>query len=178
MTSRRPGCAHHELACIECSAQLDPTEAAHQALSRLYDEARRAVTREARQGGDVADALRVLHRVGRRQHVPGAADVAGPPAPSTPQGHHRFVPDDVDEPDPQPRRLDAGAGDLDRWAVELWLRSLTNLSTNTVAAYRSDLGRFVAWAWDQDIPGPEAVDHLTVRRFVAEMRDRRTPKTR
>lgn len=52
---------------------------------------------------------------------------------------------------------------LDHLAVE------RGLSTNTLAAYRRDLRRYVAFCGKRDIVTPEAVDESTIRSFVASI---------
>jgi len=44
-----------------------------------------------------------------------------------------------------------------------------NASAHTVAAYRSDLEQFAAFAAGQGVPAPEAVDHLMIRRYLAQL---------
>jgi len=59
------------------------------------------------------------------------------------------------------------------WEQGPFVRSLSSLSPNTVAAYRRDVAAFVEWAQRLDLPGPAAVDHLTLRRYLAYLATRR-----
>jgi len=57
-------------------------------------------------------------------------------------------------------------------AIEQFCRYLEterNASAHTVAAYRSDLGQFATFLAGQGDGGPEAVDHLTLRRYLAQL---------
>lgn len=58
------------------------------------------------------------------------------------------------------------------WDVEGFVASLTGSSPHTRKAYASDLRQFVAWAERGGAPGPEAVDHLTLRRYLAYLTTR------
>jgi site-specific recombinase XerD len=58
------------------------------------------------------------------------------------------------------------------WHVEDFCASLTAAAPATVAAYRSDLDGFVAWAERLDLDGPDGVDRLTLRRWVASLATR------
>jgi integrase/recombinase XerC len=59
------------------------------------------------------------------------------------------------------------------WQIERFTASLTAASPNTVAAYRRDLVAFVEWAERAELSGPEAVDRLTLRRYLAYLTTRR-----
>jgi site-specific recombinase XerD len=59
------------------------------------------------------------------------------------------------------------------WGLEAFLSSLSSLSPNTVAAYGSDVAEFLAWAERAHLPGPEAVDRLVLRRYLAYLTTRR-----
>ncbi len=59
------------------------------------------------------------------------------------------------------------------WDQRGFLRSLSSLSANTVAAYGSDLAEFVTWAERSRLDGPGAVDHLILRRYLAYLATRR-----
>jgi len=59
------------------------------------------------------------------------------------------------------------------WDQKGFLRSLSSLSANTVAAYGSDLAEFVTWAERSRLDGPGAVDHLILRRYLAYLATRR-----
>ena len=64
------------------------------------------------------------------------------------------------------------------WRVDEFAASLTAASPATVAAYRSDVGEFTEWAGRAAVPGPDAVDRLLLRRYLAYLttrgRSRRT----
>jgi site-specific recombinase XerD len=55
------------------------------------------------------------------------------------------------------------------WHVDDFLGSLTGLAESTVRAYRVDLAEFVAWASRRGLDGPEGVDRLCLRRYLAFM---------
>ena len=59
------------------------------------------------------------------------------------------------------------------WEEDAFRRSLSSLSANTVAAYRSDVAEFVTWARRADLEGPAEVDHLVLRRYLAYLATRR-----
>jgi len=52
-------------------------------------------------------------------------------------------------------------------------RSLTGLADATVEAYRRDVGAFVTWAERAGLAGPEGVDRLLLRRYLAYLATRR-----
>jgi site-specific recombinase XerD len=62
------------------------------------------------------------------------------------------------------------------WHLDDFVRSLTASSPNTVAAYRRDLEGFVAWAERAGIEGPDDVDRLTLRRYLADLGTRQYAK--
>ena len=53
------------------------------------------------------------------------------------------------------------------WEQEGFVRSLSSLSANTVAAYRRDVADFVTWAERARLAGPADVDHVVLRRYLA-----------
>lgn len=53
------------------------------------------------------------------------------------------------------------------WRIDDFTRSLTAAAPATVAAYRADLERFVTWAERGGVAGPEAVQRITLRRYLA-----------
>ncbi|HTJ74163.1 MAG TPA: tyrosine-type recombinase/integrase [Acidimicrobiales bacterium] len=59
------------------------------------------------------------------------------------------------------------------WEQEAFLRSLSSLSANTVAAYGRDVADFVTWAERARLAGPAAVDHVVLRRYLAYLSTRR-----
>lgn len=59
------------------------------------------------------------------------------------------------------------------WEQEGFLRSLSSLSANTIAAYERDVAGFVIWAGRAELDGPGAVDHLVLRRYLAYLATRR-----
>ena len=68
------------------------------------------------------------------------------------------------------------------WQRDDFLRSLTSAAPNTVAAYRRDVDAFCAWAERGGIGGPDAVDRILLRRYLAFVatsgRSRRTAARR
>ena len=58
------------------------------------------------------------------------------------------------------------------WDVEGFVASLTGSSPHTRKAYESDLRQFVAWAERGGAAGPQAVDHLVLRRYLAYLTTR------
>jgi site-specific recombinase XerD len=59
------------------------------------------------------------------------------------------------------------------WELEAYGSALSGSSPNTVKAYRSDLDSFVVWAERLGIDGPQAVDRITLRRYLAYLATRR-----
>lgn len=55
------------------------------------------------------------------------------------------------------------------WHERAFLSSLTSVAVRTQTAYRSDLAGFAAWAGDHGVEGPEDVDRLLLRRYVAHL---------
>ena len=62
------------------------------------------------------------------------------------------------------------------WHVDGFVASLNSASEHTVAAYRSDLAHFTAWAQRGGVDGPSGVDRLLLRRYVASLGVRRLAK--
>jgi len=58
------------------------------------------------------------------------------------------------------------------WPVEAFVASLTGASPHTRRAYEGDLRQFVAWAERGGAAGPESVDHLVLRRYLAYLTTR------
>lgn len=58
------------------------------------------------------------------------------------------------------------------WDVEGFIGSLTGSSPHTRKAYESDLRQFVAWAGRGGAAGPQSVDHLVLRRYLAYLTTR------
>lgn len=58
------------------------------------------------------------------------------------------------------------------WDVEGFIGSLTGSSPHTRKAYESDLRQFVAWAERGGAAGPETVDPLVLRRYLAYLTTR------
>lgn len=56
---------------------------------------------------------------------------------------------------------------MDRWRIEEFADSLTALSANTVAAYRSDLSGFEEWCERLGLSGPGEVERRNIRRYLA-----------
>ena len=59
------------------------------------------------------------------------------------------------------------------WRLDEFERSLTSVRPATVAAYRRDLRGFVTWAERCGLSGPDAVDRLVLRRYLAYLATRR-----
>jgi integrase/recombinase XerC len=59
------------------------------------------------------------------------------------------------------------------WYQEDFLRSLTAASANTVAAYQRDVAAFCEWADRAEVPGPDAVDRIVLRRYLSYLTTRR-----
>lgn len=59
------------------------------------------------------------------------------------------------------------------WEQEAFVRSLTALSANTVAAYGRDVADFVGWAERLRLGGPGDVDPRVLRRYLAYLATRR-----
>lgn len=62
------------------------------------------------------------------------------------------------------------------WGVDDFAAALTSVSPATVAAYRRDVTGFIEWAERAGLDGPQAVDRLTVRRYLASLTTRRRAK--
>ncbi len=62
------------------------------------------------------------------------------------------------------------------WHLDDFVASLTSAAPNTLHAYRSDLDGFVEWAERGGITGPDQVDRLVLRRFLAHLATRRFAK--
>jgi integrase/recombinase XerC len=58
------------------------------------------------------------------------------------------------------------------WDVEGFIASLTGSSPHTRKAYESDLRQFVAWAERGGAAGPQSVNHLVLRRYLAYLTTR------
>jgi len=58
------------------------------------------------------------------------------------------------------------------WRVDEFLAALTASSANTVTAYRQDVEGFVEWAGRLGLDGPEAVDRIVLRRYLAHLTTR------
>jgi site-specific recombinase XerD len=58
------------------------------------------------------------------------------------------------------------------WDIEGFIGSLTGSSPHTRKAYESDLRQFTTWAERGGAAGPEAVDHLVLRRYLAYLTTR------
>ncbi len=59
------------------------------------------------------------------------------------------------------------------WELDRFVRSLTSAAPATVAAYRGDVAEFAAWAERAGIAGPQGVERLTLRRYLAYLTTRR-----
>ena len=59
------------------------------------------------------------------------------------------------------------------WRTDDFERSLTDLASSSVVAYRRDVEAFVTWATRAQLPGPEAVTRLVLRRYLGYLATRR-----
>ncbi|MBO0715017.1 MAG: tyrosine-type recombinase/integrase [Acidimicrobiales bacterium] len=59
------------------------------------------------------------------------------------------------------------------WRVDDFDRSLTDVASATVLAYRRDVTDFLTWAERGGLTGPEAVTRLVLRRYLAYLATRR-----
>lgn len=59
------------------------------------------------------------------------------------------------------------------WKTDQWQMSLTELADATRAAYATALSTFVRWATRAGLRGPEDVDRVVIRRYLAYMSTRR-----
>jgi site-specific recombinase XerD len=59
------------------------------------------------------------------------------------------------------------------WQIDDFALSLTSASANTVQAYRRDVELFAEWAQRGGVVGPDAVDRLLLRRYLAHLSTRR-----
>jgi integrase/recombinase XerC len=58
-------------------------------------------------------------------------------------------------------------GSSSGWQLDGFLRSLTDLAPSTVEAYRRDMDAFTKWAGRRGLTGPEGVDRVCLRRYLA-----------
>ncbi len=63
------------------------------------------------------------------------------------------------------------------WRLDDFERSLTDLAPSSVIAYRRDAAAFVTWAGRAELPGPEAVTRLVLRRYLGFLVTRRYART-
>jgi site-specific recombinase XerD len=71
------------------------------------------------------------------------------------------------------RGTDGADGGVDAtWRLEPFLASLTAAAPTTVRAYRSDLVGFITWAGRLGLDGPEPVERLQLRRYLAYLTTR------
>ena len=59
------------------------------------------------------------------------------------------------------------------WQHDAFVRSLSPLSANTVAAYGRDVRDFLVWAERARLAGPHEVDHVVLRRYLGYLATRR-----
>ncbi len=59
------------------------------------------------------------------------------------------------------------------WEIESFVGSLTDLSANTVSAYRRDLTDVAKWCADEGVATPGEVDRRMLRRYLAVLTTRR-----
>jgi site-specific recombinase XerD len=65
---------------------------------------------------------------------------------------------------------------VDGWRLDEFADSLTSSSTNTVAAYSSDLRLFAEWVERAGVVSPADVDRVVLRRYVASLTTRQFAK--
>ncbi|MGH9029558.1 MAG: tyrosine-type recombinase/integrase [Acidimicrobiales bacterium] len=63
------------------------------------------------------------------------------------------------------------------WDVESFTRSMGGRSGETVRAYSSDIRAFIEWADRGGVKGPEKVDRVLLRRYLAYLATRRYART-
>jgi len=63
--------------------------------------------------------------------------------------------------------------DGDRWDLDGFARWLGSRSAATAKAYRTDVAAFATWAERAERPGPDAVDRMVLRRYLAYLGTRR-----
>lgn len=61
---------------------------------------------------------------------------------------------------------------MDSWRIDDFAHALTSLSTNTVAAYTSDVRSFASWCARSDVLEPGSVKRTTIRRYLAHLTTR------
>ncbi len=59
------------------------------------------------------------------------------------------------------------------WRQDEFIRSLTDVAPSTVVAYSRDIDAFITWAGRAGRDGPEGVDRLLLRRYLAYLTTRR-----
>jgi integrase/recombinase XerC len=62
------------------------------------------------------------------------------------------------------------------WDADAFAAALTGLSAATVTGYRSDIEGFAIWAERSGVTGPDGVDRLFLRRYLASLTTRRYAK--
>lgn len=62
---------------------------------------------------------------------------------------------------------DATSGAETLWRLDDFAASLTSSAANTVAAYRSDVVGFIAWAQSVGCSAPSSIDRVVLRRYIA-----------
>jgi integrase/recombinase XerC len=63
------------------------------------------------------------------------------------------------------------------WQTDAFRRSVGGLSPASVRAYCSDIEQFASWAERGDVTGPEQVDHLLLRRYLAFLATRQCSRS-
>lgn len=74
--------------------------------------------------------------------------------------------------DPVSARGEVESDSFDVWDLDAFIGSLTSVSENTLAAYRSDLTSFVEWCQRGSADDPRGVDRLILRRYLAYLSTR------
>jgi site-specific recombinase XerD len=58
------------------------------------------------------------------------------------------------------------------WRLDEFARALTGVAPATLDAYRHDVGQFAEWAHRAGFEGPERIDRITLRRYLASLTTR------
>jgi integrase/recombinase XerC len=86
---------------------------------------------------------------------------------SVPEGRTSRADASAQTSSPTPAVDPVPAADRALWHADAFVESLVAVSPHTRAAYSHDVAEFVTWAVRGGCPAPEAVDHRTLRRYLA-----------